>query len=385
MLPSKCSKNNEHCPQPRHKQNGEKCFSNFLGICWEGYCKFDLKDVCQKTSGTTDYLETMKRNVEGTNEHNCGYNFTSNQFIPCELKNILCGSFACGISLDRAGEFFQPKMMTRWLTPTGVVCGPASICHRGECLSVDAFSTQPCRENCNENGYCALNGLCYCNKTNEYEYENEETCRIKEASTISAQRLTNLWPWILMAACFFGLFLLLILSIRLSKPRPMPATIKPTLRTETSKNKPKCPSAAKLSLLKLERQSVSATNRIVNSVPDELKTVVQTNETKATAGAKMNLNQLPKDKKKFATKSTSKKVVPFVPKKSSKQILKNNLQNNENLTISSTLSIASVGQSRTSSIENKTFFVDTKYTANDKTSAGLEDIYEKKKHAFDKK
>ncbi|XP_066465026.1 disintegrin and metalloproteinase domain-containing protein 15 isoform X3 [Eleutherodactylus coqui] len=185
-LPEYCNGASPHCPANVYLQNGESC-GNGLAHCYEGECR-TLQKQCQDLwgPGSSPAPDSCfaKVNTRADKYGNCG-RMTNGSYLPCTLRNVLCGSIQCLGGRDRpllgaSAEIISVKVSVNgteiscrgtyfnlgddvWdsvLVKTGTVCGPGKVCVNQQCRDTAELKVQPCT--CGGHGVCNSNGNCHC-------------------------------------------------------------------------------------------------------------------------------------------------------------------------------------------------------------------------------
>ncbi|XP_076058240.1 uncharacterized protein LOC143035271 [Oratosquilla oratoria] len=186
-----CSGDSEYCPDDVHKEDGHEC-SRGMAYCFKGMCRTH-EEQCRLLWGPTGKSSDdrcYKKNTEGNQHGNCGYNWVNDTYYKCIEEDVRCGMVHC-MHLNERLEFGMESvskvdhsflrgkkgvvipcrvalvdmgldMKDPGLVPDGAKCGNGKMCVNQKCLPVADLKVSPCPYSCHGNGVCNSLGHCHC-------------------------------------------------------------------------------------------------------------------------------------------------------------------------------------------------------------------------------
>ncbi|KAL3865088.1 hypothetical protein ACJMK2_006719 [Sinanodonta woodiana] len=188
-----CWGDKEFCPDDVFVQDSVPCLGG-QSYCYNGECKThtsQCKLLWGSTGRVSDPVCFKHLNGNGSKHGNCGYNWTTNSYKPCDKDDVDCGLLHCvhqneklmfwkdnfahatpatfltigsttyicrGAMLDVGVDMPDPGMV-----PDGAKCGDRKICKDKKCVYLSHLNLPGCPNGCNE-GVCNSKGNCHCHE-----------------------------------------------------------------------------------------------------------------------------------------------------------------------------------------------------------------------------
>lgn len=196
-----CDGTSEFCSKDVHVKDGTECHEGYA-YCYAGNCDHREKQckLLWGDSGEVADYRCFQHNLNASSSGDCGYNKVSKKYQPCkEPKDIICGRLHCTRNSDRlyygpeGAAIISKSIESRkgkkifchsaiidlglserdpGLVPNGAKCGPDAMCVDQQCVPINTFlATNPCPNQCSNNGYCDNEGKCHC-----FEHFNSYDC-----------------------------------------------------------------------------------------------------------------------------------------------------------------------------------------------------------------
>ncbi|XP_034488305.1 zinc metalloproteinase-disintegrin-like MTP8 [Drosophila innubila] len=186
-LPEYCTGESEYCPADVFRRDTEPCDNN-QAYCFHGTCRSHASQ-CRILWGSTgdNSVHCYEKNIEGTDQGNCGYNRLKKTLVKCTPEHVHCGMLHCShfnqrLEFGKVSEFFGwsssdgrttvkcssvrvdlgLNTIDPGMTPNGAKCGERSMCVNQKCMPLDRVHAPACPDNCNDNGVCNSRGHCHC-------------------------------------------------------------------------------------------------------------------------------------------------------------------------------------------------------------------------------
>ncbi|XP_041368404.1 disintegrin and metalloproteinase domain-containing protein 12-like [Gigantopelta aegis] len=196
-FPEFCTGLTEYCPADVYKQNGLSCM-NSQSYCYNGQCSTHT-DQCKLLWGNTgrasDPICFQQLNIQGDQDGNCGYNWTTDSYLACNRRDVMCGLLHC-VHLNEKLMFWRDNLahtmrasfLTRGNTqyvcrsamldvgldmpdpgmvPDGAKCDTDKVCVNHKCVPLVKMAIDQCptvsNKPCNNKGVCNSKGHCHCN------------------------------------------------------------------------------------------------------------------------------------------------------------------------------------------------------------------------------
>ncbi|XP_024866678.1 disintegrin and metalloproteinase domain-containing protein 11 isoform X1 [Kryptolebias marmoratus] len=191
-IPETCTGDSSQCPHNVHKLDGYTCDTG-QGRCYGGRCK-TRDGQCRALWGynSADRFCYEKLNSEGTDKGNCGLDPSSQEWVPCNKQDVLCGLLLCTNLTERprigelqgkvtsltvhhqnrymdcrGGHAVLDDGMDLGYVEDGTPCGPNMMCLERRCLAVTTFNLSSCPGSssshvCSHHGICSNEVKCIC-------------------------------------------------------------------------------------------------------------------------------------------------------------------------------------------------------------------------------
>ncbi|CAL1542854.1 unnamed protein product [Lymnaea stagnalis] len=187
-----CDGISESCPEDVFTQNGIECKQG-QSYCYNGQCKTHT-DQCKLLWGesgrVSDPICFQQLNMNGNNDGNCGYNWTTDKYKRCEKENVMCGLLHCvhlneklmfwrdNLAIDMRASFLSRgnkqyvcrsamldvglDMPDPGFVPDGSKCEHDKVCINQQCVPIAKLRVEQCSDNCHGKGRCNSRGNCHC-------------------------------------------------------------------------------------------------------------------------------------------------------------------------------------------------------------------------------
>ncbi|XP_055874028.1 disintegrin and metalloproteinase domain-containing protein 9-like isoform X1 [Biomphalaria glabrata] len=187
-----CDGVSENCPADVFVQNGVSC-KHGQSYCYNGQCNTHTEQ-CKLLWGdsgrVSDPICFQQLNMNGNNDGNCGFNWTTVKYKRCDKENVMCGLLHCvhlneklmfwrdNLAIDMRASFLSRgnkqyvcrsamldvglDMPDPGFVPDGAKCEQDKICINQQCVPLAKLNIEQCADNCHGHGLCNSKGNCHC-------------------------------------------------------------------------------------------------------------------------------------------------------------------------------------------------------------------------------